>query len=150
MDIRQATGVAKRMVTEWGMNERIGFVFYGEDENNPNQGLVTQKEYSDETAREIDAEVKKLIDALYEEVRRMLESNRDRVEAVAKALIQHETLDGGDIDRIMKGESLSKPTVSELLDRERRGAGTVIQPGTDNTQPDVQPGLGGGPLPNPA
>ena len=46
----------------------------------------------------------------------------------------------------MKGESLSKPTVSELLDRERRGAGTVIQPGQDNTQPDVQSGLGGGTL----
>src|SRR5687768_11230771 len=120
MDIRQATGVARRMIAEWGMNDKIGFVFYGEDENNPNQGLVTQKEYSDETAREIDAEVKKLIDALYEEVHKMLTANRDRVEAVAKALIQHETLDGGDIDRIMKGESLSKPTVSELLDRERR------------------------------
>jgi cell division protease FtsH len=150
MDIRQATGVARRMVAEWGMNETIGFVFYGEDENNPNSGLVPQKEYSDETARRIDEEVKKLIDALYDEVRRMLEANRERVEALAKALMQHETLDGGEIDRIMKGESLNKPTVSDLLDRERRGPGTVIQPGQDNTQPDVQPGLGGGPLPNPA
>jgi cell division protease FtsH len=150
MDIKQATGVARRMVTEWGMNERLGFVFYGDDDMNPNAGLVPQKEYSDDTARLIDEEVKKLIDGLYDYTRQLLQQNKDRVEAVARALIQYETLDANDIDRIMKGDNLSKPTVSDLLDKEHRAAGTTIQPGHDNAQPDVQPGLGGGPLPNPA
>jgi cell division protease FtsH len=149
MDIRQATGVAKRMVAEWGMNERLGFVFYGDDDSNPNAGLVPQKEYSDETARQIDEEVKKLIDRLYDQTKQLLQENKDRVEAIARALIQYETLDANDIDRIMKGDQLSKPTMSELLEKEQRG-GTTIQPGQDITQPDVQPGLGSGPLPNPA
>jgi hypothetical protein len=96
----------------------------------------------------IDEEVKKLIDALYDETRQLLFTNRDRVEAVAKALVQYETLDNNDIDRIMKGDKLSKPTVSELLEKEQRG-GTTIQPGPDTTEPDVQSGLGGGPVPNP-
>ncbi|MDB5320174.1 MAG: ftsH [Phycisphaerales bacterium] len=149
MDIKQATGVARKMVMDWGMNDRLGFVFYGDDENNPNAGLVPQKEYSQETAKMIDEEVKKLIDDLYDQTRELLRINRDRVEAVAKALIQYETLDNNDIDRIMKGDKLSKPTMSELLEKEQRG-GTTIQPGPDATQPDVQPGLGGGPIPNPA
>jgi cell division protease FtsH len=149
MDIRQATGVARRMIAEWGMNERLGFVFYGDDDNNPNAGLVPQKEYSDDTARLIDEEVKKLIDGLYDQTKQVLLANRDRVEAIARALIQYETLDAGDIDRIMKGDNITKPTVSDLLDKEQR-VGTTIQPGADASQPDVQPGLGGGPLPNPA
>jgi cell division protease FtsH len=148
MDIRQATGIARKMVMDWGMNDRLGFVFYGEDENNPNAGLMPQKEYSQETAKMIDEEVKKLIDTLYDQTKQLLQENKDRVEAIAKALIQYETLDANDIDRIMKGDNLTKPTVGDLLDKERRG--TTIQPGPDNTQPDVQPGLGGGPLPNPA
>jgi cell division protease FtsH len=148
MDIKQATGIARRMVMDWGMNDRLGFVYYGEDDNNPNAGLVPQKEYSDETAKMIDEEVKKLIDGLYDQTRQILQANKDRIEAVAKALIQYETLDNNDIDRIMKGDKLSKPTMSDLLEKEQRG-GTTIQPGSDNTQPDVEPGLGG-PLPNPA
>ena len=147
MDIKQATGVARKMVMDWGMNERLGFVFYGEDESNPNGSLVPKKEYSEETAKFIDEEVKKLIDSLYEQTRQLLETNKDRVVAVAKALVQYETLDNTDVDRIMKGDKLSKPTVSELLEKER--GGTTIQPGPDATQPDVQPGMGG-PVPNPA
>ena len=149
MDIRQATNIARRMVTDWGMNDRLGFVFYGEDENKPDYGLGTQREHSEETAKQIDEEVKKLIDGLYDQTKQLLQTNKDRVEAVAKALIQYETLDNNDIDRIMKGDKLSKPTMSELLVKEQRG-GTTIQPGPDTTQPDVQPGLGGSPLPNPA
>ena len=66
-DIRQATSIARKMITEWGMNDRLGFVFYGEDENKPNYFDFGGggKEYSEQTARVIDEEIKKLIDALY-------------------------------------------------------------------------------------
>src|SRR5205823_10643495 len=107
------------------------------------------REYSEETARVIDEEVKKLIDGLYDETRQLLAANRDRIEALAKALVKYETLDSSDVDRIMRGDSLTRPTVADLLEKENR-RGTVIQPGVDNTQPDVQTGgLGGGPLPAP-
>ena len=149
-DIRQATGIARKMITEWGMNDRLGFVFYGEDDNRMNfLGVSEGREYSEETAKVIDEEVKKLIDALYEDTRQLLETNRDRVEAVAKALIRYETLDANELDRIMRGEQLTKPTVSDLLDKEsrREKPGTVIAPGTTGAEPDVQ--IGGGPLPSP-
>ena len=92
--------------------------------------------------------MKKLIDALYEETRKLLEANRDRIEALAKALMKYETLDANDVDRIMRGDTLTKPTVGDLLDREHtRRPATTIQPSQDSSQPDVR--LGGGPLPSP-
>ncbi len=149
-DIRQASGIARRMVREWGMNERLGFVYYGEDDNKTNYFDVGGgREYSEDTAKAIDEEIKKLIDRLYDETRQLIEVNRDRVEAVAKALMKYETLDANDIERIMRGDNLTKPTVSDLLDKENR-RGTVIQPGPTSAEPDVQPGFGaGGPLPAP-
>jgi cell division protease FtsH len=148
-DIRQATSVARKMITEWGMNERLGFVFYGEDENRApmfDMG-VGNREYSEETAKAIDEEMKKLIDSLYDDARQLLVANKDRVEAMAKALMTYETLDASDVERVMRGENLTKPTVSELLEKEQPRRGAVIQPGP--TDPDVRPGLGSGPLPAP-
>ena len=101
-DIRQATGIARKMITEWGMNDRLGFVFYGEDETKPNilGDFGDGREYSEETAKTIDEEVKKLIDRLYDETRQLLEANSDRIDAMAKALMRYETLDATDVDRI--------------------------------------------------
>ena len=147
-DIRQATTIARKMITEWGMNDRLGFVFYGEDDSKMNWiGMNEGREYSEETARMIDEEVKKLIDSLYGEARALLEQHKDRIDAIAKALMKYETLDSADIDRIMRGDNLTRPTVSDLLEREQRRPGTVIQPTDDKTEPDIQ--LGGGPLPAP-
>jgi cell division protease FtsH len=147
-DIRQATAIARKMITEWGMNDRLGFVFYGEDDQKMNfMGMPEGREYSEETAKIIDEEVKKLIDRLFDETRQLLESHRERIEALAQALMKHETLDSSDIDRLMRGDSLNKKTIAELLEAEQRRPGTVIQPGDEKSQPDIQ--LGGGPLPAP-
>ncbi|HZL36097.1 MAG TPA: ATP-dependent zinc metalloprotease FtsH [Tepidisphaeraceae bacterium] len=151
-DIRQATSIARKMITEWGMNDRLGFVFYGDDENKPNMlgGFGDSKEYSQETAKIIDEEVKKLIDTLFEQTRVLLEGNKDRIDAVAKALLRYETLDGSDIDRIMRGDVLTKPTVGDLLERESSRRGTVIQPTENSANPDIRAGgIGGAPLPTP-
>jgi cell division protease FtsH len=140
-DIRQVTGLARKMVRDWGMNDRVGFIFYGEDENRPYPDLAG-REYSEETARLIDEEVKKLIDAEQIATREILEKNRDRVEALAKALLKYETLDGNDVDRIMRGDNLTKPTVGDLLEKEQtRRAGTIIAPGPTDAEPNVT--LGG-------
>jgi cell division protease FtsH len=151
-DIRQASTLARKMVRDWGMNDRMGFIYYGEEDGRPGMGdfgLGGGREYSEETARIIDEEVKKLIDSLYDETRQLLEANRDRVEAVAKALMNYEIIDASDVDRIMRGENLTKPTVADLLLKEQPRRGTVIQPGATGSDPDVRPGLGGGPLPAP-
>ncbi len=148
-DIRQATGLARKMVRDWGMNDRLGFVYYGEDDSRP--GFMDfgggTRDYSEQTAKTIDEEVKKLIDDLYAETRSILEANRDKVDAMAKALMRYETLDSGDVDRLMRGEILTKLTVGELLEKEQTRRGTVIQPPPRDDQPDVD--LGGG-LPHPA
>jgi cell division protease FtsH len=147
-DIRQVTSLARRMVRDWGMNDRVGFVYYGEDENKVSYfDFGGGKEYSEQTQQVIDEEVKKLIDDLQAETRRMLEANRERIEALARALLKYETLDANDVDRIMRGDNLTKPTVGDLLDKENR-RGTIIQPSTDASEPDIQ--LGGGGLPAPA
>jgi cell division protease FtsH len=149
-DIRQASGLARRMVREWGMNDRLGFVYYGEDDSRPNVlgGFGEGREYSEETAKAIDEEVKKLIDTLYDQTRQLLEANRDKVDAIAKALVNHETLDSSDIDRIMRGENLNKPSVRDLLEKEStRRTGAVIAPAEQPSEPDVQ--LGGGAMPAP-
>ena len=150
-DIRQASGLARKMVRDWGMNDRLGFVYYGEDENKPSfMDMGGGREYSEDTAKAIDEEVKKLIDKLYEETNQLLLANKERIETMAKALMQFETLDSIDVDRVMKGERLTKPTVGDLLDQEDK-RGTAIQPGLSATEPDiiVPPNVSGGALPSP-
>jgi cell division protease FtsH len=145
-DIRQATGLARKMVRDWGMNDRLGFIYYGEDDSRASMfELGGGREYSEDTAKAIDEEVKKLIDALYDETRQLLIANKDRVEALAKALMRYETLDSGDVDRVMRGDNLTKPTVGDLLDREQGKRPPMIKP--VDSGPDIR--LGGGPLPAP-
>jgi cell division protease FtsH len=141
-DIRQVTNLARKMVRDWGMNERVGFIYYGEDETR--MSMVAVKEYSEETARIIDEEVKKLIDRLEDETKQMLSAHKDRIEALARALMKYETLDANDVDRLMRGETLTKPTITDLLERESK-KGTPAAPDHGGTNL-----LGGGPLPTPA
>ena len=151
-DIKQVTGLARRMIRDWGMNDKVGFVYYGDEDGKPNMfDMGGSKEYSEETAKLIDAEVKSLIDGLERETKQLLEANREKVEAVAMALLKYETLDGPDVERIMHGDVLTRPTVSDLLEKESRRI--LTPPATPPAQPE--PGLGGGPvgggtLPTPA
>lgn len=147
-DIRQATNLARRMVRDWGMNARLGFVYYGDDETRPNMfgDFGGVREHSEDTARMIDEEVKKLIDALFDETRQLIESNRDKVEAMARALLKYETLEGQDVDQIMKGGMLARPTMSDLIEKESsRPAAPTPRP-TEGSGDAI---LGGGPLPQP-
>jgi cell division protease FtsH len=147
-DIRQASGLARKMIRDWGMSDRLGFVFYGEDDSKMNYfELGGGRDYSEETAKAIDEETKALIDRLYDETRKLLEANKERVEAIAKALMRYETLDASEVDRVMKGENLTKPTVGDLLEKEQSRRGVVVQPAVDPKAPDIS--LGGGPLPAP-
>jgi cell division protease FtsH len=130
------------------MSDRLGFVYYGEDDSKPNFfEMGGGRDYSEATAKAIDEETKSLIDRLYDECRKILEANKDRVEAMSKALMRYETLDASEVDRIMKGETLTKPTVGDLLEKEQSRRGTVIQPAPDAKGPDLN--LGGGHLPAP-
>ena len=129
MDIRMLTNYARRMILDWGMSSRLGFVNYSGDENR--ESMMADKDYSDETARIIDEEVKRLGDEAYAEAERILEANWEKVVAVSEALLRYETLQKDDIDRIMSGEVLEKATVADLLNEEAKKS--------DKTPPPEQP-----------
>ena len=95
-DIEQATDLARRMVTRWGMSEKLGTVELAPRENaylGGSGGYVGEKPYSEETARTIDEEVSRIIDESHEEARRLLTEHRKELEALTQALLERETLD---------------------------------------------------------
>jgi len=143
-DIKMATACARHMVLEWGMSDRLGFVNYaGEDSR---EMFIPEKDYSQDTARVIDEEIRRLIDAAYEEARSMIEANWEKVVAVAEALLKFETLQREDVERLLRGERLEKPTVAELLAAE---AVRAPRP-TRLAAPQVDDEPGPGVLPTPA
>ena len=99
-DIAQATRIAREMICRYGMSKRFGFQAFMEPSQFSAQDLPPA--FSEETSREIDAEVKRTIDEAYADARRMIEKNRDKLEALAKALIERETMDGRDVEAMVR------------------------------------------------
>lgn len=101
-DIKQATEIARRMVTEWGMSN-LGFVGYGKEDEPLFLGreITQHKEFSDDTARKIDAEVVKILDEAMAETRKILGENRGQLDILAEALVERETLDDADIRELL-------------------------------------------------
>jgi cell division protease FtsH len=144
-DIKMATNVARRMVCEWGMSEKMGMVEYGEHEDYVFLGrdIARSRDYSEATAEEIDREVRKLIDDAYDKAKQLLIQHRDKLEAIAKGLLEYETLDGAQIREILEhGRMLNPPpgpTASggQQMPPEKPPKQVVVAP-------DVTPPLGGG------
>lgn len=110
-DIRQATALARAMVCEWGMSENLGMVQYGEQNDYVFLGREISKPrpYSEATAVEIDHEIRNLIKAGYDHAKDLIVANRDRVEAIALALLEYETLDGVQVKEIMETGKMNNP-----------------------------------------
>src|SRR5437763_12110962 len=110
-DIKGATAVARRMVCEWGMSERMGMVEYGEHEDYVFLGrdISRARDYSEATAEQIDQEVRKLLDDAYQLAKHTLIAHRDKLEVIAKALLEFETLDGSQIKEIVDHGRLINP-----------------------------------------
>lgn len=117
-DIKQATLIAREMVTEWGMGEELGPVKYSPDSAGETYYSMGP-DYSQKTAEAIDREIKRLIDEAYTKVKNLIEANRDKAEALTQALLKYETLDADEVKMILAGETLDKPTVAELLKLEQ-------------------------------
>ena len=118
-DIKQATGIAKEMILTWGMGEELGPIDYGGDMSMEMYYPGSGRETSEKTAELIDKEIKKLIDQAYTCARQLIEANKEKMEALAKALLKYETLDAADVEVILSGRELDKPTVSDLLAMEQ-------------------------------
>ena len=148
-DIEAATNLARKMVCEWGMSEKLGplalghkdeMVFLGRD-------IGHQKNYSEDTAEMIDKEVKEFVEGGLKRALSVIESNRDKLELLANTLLEREQLDGEAMNKLMRGETLPP------LDAPRsKGNATVIAPGPG---PEFTPAIptspeGLGPAPTPA
>ncbi|MYL82569.1 ATP-dependent zinc metalloprotease FtsH [Desulfovibrio aerotolerans] len=110
-DIDRATTMARKMVCSWGMSEVLGPLAYGESESEVFLGkdLGHHRNLSEETSRQIDAEVRKIVESAYRRARGILENERPALESIAKALLERETITGDEIDRLLRGETLPPP-----------------------------------------
>jgi len=106
-DIERATQMARNMVTKWGLNEKMGPILYGEDESQAPGGGNTH--YSEDTSREIDQEVRRILNDAYSNAKQLLEDNRDILEAMKDALMEYETIDADQVDDLMKRVKVRPP-----------------------------------------
>ncbi len=114
MDIRQATEIAKKMVCQWGMSDKIGPLSYGGREEHIFLGrdITRSEDFSEETSREIDNEIKRLVIEAETHTRNLLETNLERLKTLGKALLEHETMSAAEI-RTLLGFPPAPPTSSE-------------------------------------
>ena len=148
-DIKQMTRLARKMVCEWGMSERLGMVEYGEHEDHIflARDMNKSHNYSESTAQEIDREVRRLVDEAYARAKDLIMSNRDKVEIIANALLEFETLTGDQVKDIVKTGKMSNPP--DAPTGGSRTASINIPEPTSGITPehptlDFPPGLSGG------
>ena len=113
-DISQATDLARRMVCEWGMSDKLGPLSYGKKDQAIFLGkeFGHHKDYSEQTANMIDQEIRAIVDSELERSRKLLRENREKLESLAGALLEFETLDSEQVDILLTGGKLV-PVVEE-------------------------------------
>ncbi|CAA9501028.1 MAG: Cell division protein FtsH [uncultured Sphingomonas sp.] len=129
-DIQYATGLARDMVTRWGMSDTLGPLQYAEADEEVFLGysMNRQRQMSNETAQLIDKEIRRIVDAGYERATTLLNQHRDELETLAKALLEYETLSGDEIKTILDGGSVDRgashkpviPTAGSSIPKSRR------------------------------
>src|SRR5689334_5689163 len=145
-DIQQATGIARRYVTQWGLSDTIGPILVGDNEQEVFLGreLMSRREVSEKTAQLVDTEVKRVIDHAYNRAKSVLTEHLDLLHKVAKALLERETLTREDIEVLRRGEQLPPrtPTMPPPT-----APAPLIPP---LAEPRRMPPIIGGPEPSPA
>ncbi|MBI2286406.1 MAG: ATP-dependent metallopeptidase FtsH/Yme1/Tma family protein [Nitrosomonadales bacterium] len=137
-DFERATDMARKMVTQWGMSEALGTMVYGENEGEVFLGrsVTTHKNISEATMQQVDAEIRRIIDQQYALARRLIEENRDKIEVMAKTLLEWETIDADQIDDIMSGNPPRPPKPSQSTQAPQPPQDTApTAPATTPTQP---------------
>ncbi|ATJ81164.1 ATP-dependent zinc metalloprotease FtsH [Halomonas beimenensis] len=145
-DIKRATELAHNMVAKWGLSEEMGPVMYDEDESHQFLGGPGQggKLKSGETTTKLDKEVRRIIDECYQQAEKLLEENRDKLDAMAEALMQYETIDADQLKDIMEGRS---PRPPKDWDEGGPGSGSPVteqpqgesSPADDGDEDDEEP-----------
>ncbi|MFH1862819.1 MAG: ATP-dependent zinc metalloprotease FtsH [bacterium] len=110
-DIERATEIARKMVCEWGMSEKLGPLSFGKKEEEIFLGreIAKHRDYSEQTAIDIDQEVRRIVVDAADKAFKLLQENLDKLHRLAEALLEHEILDGEEIDQVLAGKKLEKP-----------------------------------------
>jgi len=145
MDISMVTRYARTMILEWGMSKKLGFVRYSPSDSK--EFYQPDKDYSDETARVIDDEIKAVVDEAYAQAEQLLAEKWEQVVRVAEALLKYETLTADEVFTLIRGEKLSKVSTADLLAAERKTPPSApASSGSVGEEPELPPGA----MPSPA
>ena len=139
-DIERATELAHKMVKLWGMSDVLGPMAYGENEGEVFLGrqVTKHKQISEETFKQVDQEVRKIIDTNYEKATKLLNDNIDILHAMAKALVEYETIDSGQIDDLMDRKKMRDAAVivdSDVVSEELGKGAPQVNPDDSDDQP---------------
>ena len=143
-DIHQATSMARAMVCQYGMSEKLGMVQYVEDDEFfLGRDMMRRKTYSEATAQEIDAEVSGIINSCYRRAHELIDANRDKLEMIANALLEYETLDGTQVQEIVQfGTFTPPPPAPKVEPPSGAQAATTMPEVPPKPVPPKLPGLG--------
>ena len=137
-DIERATQMARNMVTKWGLNQKMGPVLYGEDESQVPGGGNTH--YSEDTSREIDQEVRIILDEAYKKAAKLLDENKDILDSMKDALIEYETIDADQVDDLMNRKAVRKPKDWDKTDKDG-GSSKEDKKNVTNNDPEIGPAV---------
>jgi len=149
-DIQQATNMARAMVTQFGMSDRLGMVQYGDDDEFVFLGreVSRAKVYSESTAQDIDSEVKRIIDEAYQIAKNLITTHIGKLELIAKSLLEYETLDGQQVAEIVATGKFTPPPPTPQVDPPHGApAGTPLPEAPSKPTPPKLPGGLGNPAP---
>ncbi len=150
-DIRQATELSRRMVTEWGMSEKLGPLRYSDNEQEVFLGhsVAQRKNVSENTAQMIDEEVRRIIEEAEKKAQHVLQEQMEALHRVAKGLLEYETLSGEEVQALARGETIDRPDSSDTTSQSggRSSVPTSGRPSSDSgkdapggMEPEPQPG----------
>ena len=137
-DITQATSIARKMVTEWGMSEKLGPLLYSANQQEVFLGhsVSQQQNMSEETARLIDEEVRRIVKTGYDKAWEVLSSHRNELESITQALMEYETVSGAEVEGLMRGEKINRPDDN---DKSNGPVGSAVPVAGRQTKPRDEP-----------
>ncbi len=144
-DIQQATQLARAMVCQWGMSDKLGMVQYGDNNEYVFLGreMGRSKDYSERTSQDIDDEVKRFIDEGYKVSKNLIDTNRDKLEMIANSLLEYETLEGFQVEEIIRtGKFTPPPPRPDVGPPTGAQAATPLPEVMKPLPPKINPGLG--------
>jgi cell division protease FtsH len=142
-DIQQATHLARAMVSQWGMSDKLGMVQYGEDDEYfLGREMLRRKGYSEHAAQEIDAEVKRIIDERYQVAKDVIDTYRDKLEMIARCLLEYETLEGYQVEEIVRTGKFTPPPPPPQVEAPTGALAATPMPEVPKPSPPPLPGLG--------